>query len=216
MIQPSKAPCNDALAEQSELADDSQIISRLRAKGTEEFSALFERMRDQLKAMIAGRLDRRLHCRVDASDIVQETFVRAANGLATYLESPKVHPVVWLRLIGKHLVAETHRRHFRQKRTPDTEVRFGAEEDQLLVNFIADSLHSVHTALEREETVKRVFALMQEMPKIDREVLEMRHTEEMTLIEIADTLEIKLETAKKRYHRALGRFRELALASFNQ
>jgi RNA polymerase sigma-70 factor (ECF subfamily) len=132
------------------------------------------------------------------------------RGLPTFLEAPNVHPVVWLRLIGKHLVAETHRRHFRAKRSPDREAPNVDNDNELVVNHIADSIQSVHTAIAREELVIKVRQLFTQMSDQDRDVLEMRHTEGLGLIEIARVLGISLDAAKKRYYRALARFRDVA------
>lgn len=178
--------------------------------GPETLAEMFIGVRDHLKVMISSRLDKRLQKRVDASDIVQEVYLRAMQGLPTFLQSPNVHPVVWLRLIGKHLVAETHRRHFRAKRSPDREAPNVDNDNDLVVNHIADSIQSVHTAIAREELVAEVRQLFTQMSDQDRDVLEMRHTEGLGLIEIAGVLGISLDAAKKRYYRALARFRDVA------
>ncbi|HBJ36415.1 MAG TPA: RNA polymerase factor sigma-70 [Planctomycetaceae bacterium] len=178
--------------------------------GPDTLAEMFIDVRDHLKAMISARLDKRLQTRVDASDIVQEVYLRAMQGLPTFLQSPNVHPVVWLRLIGKHLVAETHRRHFRAKRSPDREASNVDNDNDLVVNHIADSIQSVHTAIAREELVVKIRHLFTQMSDQDRDVLEMRHTEGLGLIEIAGVLGISLDAAKKRYYRALARFRDVA------
>lgn len=183
----------------------SQIVN-----GPETLARTFIGVRDHLKAMISARLDKRLLTRVDASDIVQEVYIRAMQGLPNFLESPPVHPVVWLRLIGKHLVAETHRRHFRAKRSPDREINNVDNNDDLVVNHIADSLQSVHATIAREELLLKVRNLFTQMSDQDRDVLEMRHTEGLSTSEIATLLGISVEAAKKRYYRALARFRDMA------
>lgn len=193
------------LSRGSNRENDQKLID-----GPESLAEMFIGVRDHLKTMISDRLDRRLQKRVDASDIVQEVYLRAMQGLPVFLESANVHPVVWLRLIGKHLVAETHRRHFRAKRSPDREAPNVDDDNALVVNQIADSIQSVHSAIARDELVSKVRQMFTQMSDQDRDVLEMRHTEGMGLIEIAAVLGISLDAAKKRYYRALGRFREVA------
>ncbi len=190
--------------------DNSQVLRRLVQGGAEALTTLFMERRDHLRTMISARLDRRLHARVDASDIVQEVYLRALKGLPTYLKSPNVHPIVWLRVIGKHLVTETHRRHFRAKRSPEHEVPAGEHGEFLWVNQLAESMQSVHSTLAHAELVRKVYELFGDMPQQDREVLEMRHAEGLSMKQIAELLEINLEATKKRYYRAVTRFRTLA------
>lgn len=191
-------------------SDASQILKRLQDGGQEELTQLFMKLRPQIRGMVESRLDRRLLSRVDASDIVQETFVRASQNFASYLNSPKVHPVVWLRLIGKHLIAETCRYHFRSKRTPDREQLVDDDGSDLLINKVADSMTSVGSVLDHAHMVQQVKSTLQQLAQIDREIIEMRHIEGLTLHEAADSLELSYETTKKRYFRAIKRFREYA------
>ena len=192
------------------LADDSQTLATLKADGDEAFAQLFARVRDQLKRMIERRLDFRLSARVDASDIVQEVYLRASHGLTGYLASPNVHPVVWLRLITKHMVAETHRRHFRAKRSPFQETTVDLGDGNLLANSMAAAVLSGNSSLGRREMMEQVRRRLAEMPQHEREVLEMRHIDSMSMHEIANSLDISTEAAKKRCYRAIARFRSLA------
>ena len=191
--------------------DNSKMLARLRVGGNEELAVIFTGLRDSIKQMVATRLDKRLHARVDASDIVQEAFVRASRALKSYLEAPNVHPVVWLRLIGKRIVAETHRLHFRDKRSPINEYSSDGNLSEILISQLAGSSESVDSNVARKELIQKTFEVLSQMPEQDREILEMRHTDEMSLKEIAELLEISIEAAKKRYQRALGRLRDLTV-----
>ena len=55
--------------------------------------------RHRLKQMVSIRLDARVQARVDASDVVQEAFVEAAQRYEDYLSSPTCPEFVWLRFI---------------------------------------------------------------------------------------------------------------------
>ena len=188
---------------------ESATLKQLKEGGEEELTNLFMRVRPHIRQMIDIRLDRRLHSRVDASDIVQETYVRARQGLATFLQSPKMDPLTWLRLIGKHLIAEIHRHHFRSKRSPEREQKWGDDSSDMLVNRIADSMHSMGAHIDQKHLLDQVRSSMDQLSFNDREIIEMRHVDELSIQEAADTLEISFEAAKKRYHRAICRFREL-------
>lgn len=182
---------------------------QLQLGGPEELTNLFSHLRPHLRKMVEIRLDRRLHSRVDASDIVQETYVRARQGLDAFLESPKMDPLTWLRLIGKHLIAEIHRHHFRSMRSPEREQHWEDNSSDLLINRIADSIHSFGAAIDQNQLLERVRTLMDQLSLNDREIIEMRHVDEMSMQQAAESLGITFEAAKKRHHRALSRFREL-------
>ncbi len=113
----------------------------------QRLSEVFMLYRDHLREMIRLRLDPRLHSRVDESDVVQEVFLRANQNLEAYSKQSDIPPLVWLRQIGKHLVAETHRHHFRSKRNPRMECQFTVEESDLLENFLAQSVESLGAKL---------------------------------------------------------------------
>lgn len=147
---------------------------------------------------------------IDEIGIVQEAFVRANNTLDGYLKAPEMHPVVWLRLIAKHVVTETHRRHFRDKRSPAREQNWVHENEDPLVNSLADSMRSVGSTVDSRELFEKVREKLTLLSENDREMLEMRHVEGLSLEEAAASLELTVEAAKKRYYRALKRFKEIA------
>ena len=186
---------------------DSTILNRLHAKGVEELAALFDRQRSNLKALVAGRIQGKLAARFDASDVVQETFVRASTQLASYLEKPTLHPTVWLRILCKQLLAENIRRHLRLRRSPRFETQDAG--DQVIADRLADSLDSIRDESERNAILQKVRAILSKLEPTDREIIDMRHAEGLSFNEISTLLEMKMETAKKRYYRALEKFRVL-------
>ena len=98
-----------------------ELIEDLRNGGIEELSKQFMSLRPTIRAMIASQFKGKLLSRLDASDIVQETFIRACRMLECYLESPKVNPAIWLRTLSKQIMAEMIRKQLRLKRTPNSE-----------------------------------------------------------------------------------------------
>lgn len=173
---------------------------------------LLERYRGYLKRMVAVRLDRRLAARVDASDIVQETLVEAARRLDDYLRNRPLPFYGWLRGLAGERVIDTHRRHVTSKRRTVTLERRDldlpdASADQLVRRlFAADTSPSNH--LMRQERHERLKAALGSLSHRDREVLVMRHLEQLSTAEIAQVLEISEPAVKSRLLRALVRMRE--------
>ncbi|MFK7770064.1 MAG: RNA polymerase sigma factor [Mariniblastus sp.] len=188
--------------------DSSRIIERLREGGVDELSKQFMQLRPSIRTMIASRIHGKLLSRLDASDIVQETFIRASKMLQSYLANPTIHPTIWLRALSKQIMAETVRKQYRLKRSPEFE-QHNFDSDHM-AEVLSDSLESVGQKLQRVELVARIRDLLLQLPVTDREILEMRHTEVFSFQEIGDLLDINMEAAKKRYYRALDRFRSLA------
>lgn len=182
------------------------IIVRLRNQGESELGRLLECQRAHLKRFVDCRINQRLNARIDASDVIQEVYVRACNGLQNYLSSPVVPPLIWLRKLSKQILSEIHRKQFRQIRSPHQEQ---LDFDERFVCHMIDSTESVRTRVGRKEIAAKIRLLLTQLNEVDREVLEMRHMEGYSIREIANMLDLKQEAVKKRYYRALERFREI-------
>ena len=101
----------DALA-----PDTEELLRRSVGGDSSATAALLDRHRDQLRRMIAVRLDARIAARVDPSDVIQETLAVAHRQLSEYLPKRPLPFYLWLRRIACDRLADLHRRHFRAKR----------------------------------------------------------------------------------------------------
>lgn len=192
-----------------------ETLERLRAGDSRAVSRFLEAIRPRLRRMLDQGLNPRIRARLDASDIVQETLLRVSNALPVYLRDPKVPPAIWIRLVGKQVASEMHRAQFRGKRTPAREIGWDSVGGDLIVNRVADTIQGVWDGISVNEVRTKVREAIAKLPVLDREILEMRHVEEYKLSEVAEALEISHEAAKKRYQRALARFRKLSGRLYN-
>jgi RNA polymerase sigma-70 factor (ECF subfamily) len=167
--------------------------------------------------MIALRLDARILGKVDSEDVLQDAFVVASRRTEDYLEQPTVPFFVWLRQITSQVLIDTHRRYLGAKmRDVSQEValhRVGSPSasSAFLAAQLADSLTSPSQFAVREETVLEMKAALETLGEIDREVLVLRHLEELSNNEVAEILGIDKFAASKRYLRALKRLRTAML-----
>lgn len=191
--------------EQANCSDYSELLDQLRKGGVEELSRQFIKLRPALRAMLAGRLQKKLLNRLDASDVVQETFLRASRNLDGYLADPKSHPFAWLKTLSNQILAELERNQFRQKRSPEVE-QHNVGNDQV-VEYLTDSLDSASQQMQRDELIESVRSSLQLIPFGDRQIIELRHGETSSFGRIAELLGISMEAAKKRYYRAIDRLR---------
>jgi RNA polymerase sigma-70 factor, ECF subfamily len=199
--------------------DDTDHLVRAAAAGDPAAqAALFTRYRDRLRRMVAFRMDPRLHGRVDPSDIVQEASVEAWRRLADYLAHPAAPFFLWLRGVAGNKLREAHRHHLGAEmrdarrevalhRGAAPETTSAALAEQLLGNLTRPSEAAV-----RIEMKLRLQEALNGMDPIDREVLALRHFEQLTPTETAEVLGIKEKAAGMRYVRALRRLKE-ALAT---
>jgi RNA polymerase sigma-70 factor (ECF subfamily) len=174
---------------------------------------LLARHRGRLKRMVKLRLDPRVQGRVDPSDIVQEAFLEVSRKLADYLREPKLPFYLWLRLLTGQKLALTHRQHLGvQARDAGREVSLyrGAYPEASSAALAAQLLGHLTTpsqAALKAELKVRVQEALNSMSELDREVLALRHFEQLSNSEIAQVLGIKESTASNRYFRALERLR---------
>lgn len=191
------------------------IIARLRAAAPGALAALFNLYRDRLRRMIDLRIDPRLRSRLDASDILQEAYLDVSRDLDSYLADPKIRPFLWMRIhVGRRL-AIAHRQHL------GTRMRDAGLEISLNHHAIPEAssaglalmLIGRHTspsqAAQRAERLMRVRDALNGLEPLDREILALRHFEQLSRAEAAAALGIDPETGAKRYFRALKRLKDV-------
>ena len=194
--------------------ETDELIERAARGDSAARHDLLARHRDRLKRMVAVRLDRRLAARVDPSDIVQEALLDAHRDLSDYLHRRPLPLYPWLRQFAWDRLLKCHRAHLRvQKRSvgreEPRELALPEESAVLLAHRLIAAGTSPSRRLIRDELRQRIRAALEAAPPRDREVLVMRHLEEMTAAEIAAALGITERAAKSRHTRALERLRGL-------
>jgi len=201
----------------SPMNDDSLQIARLQTGGDQALAEAITQIESRLQQTVALRMDPRLSRRVDAADVLQEAFLEARKRLSRYLQEPAVPVFVWLRGVVLDTLADFHCRHLGAKMRDVTQEVYiqcpvsSQASSVALAALLAGDFTSPSQAAIREETVAQVEGLLDRMDQIDREVLILRHLEELSNDEVAAVLGVKKAAASRRYMRALARFREVLL-----
>jgi RNA polymerase sigma-70 factor, ECF subfamily len=196
-------------------AETSRLLESARAGDRAAWNALFSRYRARLRRMVELRLDRRLQARIDASDVVQDAYLTAITGLEEYLREPKFPLFLWLRLMVGDQLLKLHRHHLgTQMRDAGLEVSlyhgaFPAASSAALAAQLLGKHTSPTQAAVRAERMMRLQEALNTLDPMDREVLSLRHFEQMTLAETALSLGIQEAAAAKRYVRALKRLKAI-------
>ncbi len=207
----------------SVIADNSSETDRLlqRAAGGDEESwgTLLTRHEGKLRRMVSLRMDQRMQGRVDSQDIVQEAYLEVSKLRADYLRQPALPFVLWLRGIVGNKLRELHRHHLgTQMRDAGREVPLyhGAMPEATSAALAARLLgHATRPseAAARAEAKALLLAALNAMDPIDREILALRHFEQLTPAETAQVLGIKEKAAGMRYVRAIKRLKEILAAT---
>src|SRR6516165_2928223 len=199
-------------------AGSVDLIERARSGDRAALNDLLARHRDRLCRMVEMRLDTRLQARLDASDVVQEVYVEVAERLEQYFRDPKLPFFLWLRLVVGERLMKLHRHHLgTQMRDAGREVSLyrgalPAASSAALAARLLGRHTSPTQAILRAERILRLQEALNALDPIDREVLSLRHFEELTAAETARALGIEESAAAKRYFRALKRLREVLTA----
>jgi RNA polymerase sigma-70 factor (ECF subfamily) len=200
------------------IADD--LIAKMRGGSQQALAEVFSHYRQRLQRIIQFRLDYRLAGRVSDSDVLQETYIAAAKRLQHFSGQQEMPAFLWLRLLVGQQLIDLHRQHLRaemrdvrkevslqhQAPSPHTSVAIAAQ--------LVGAMTAVSEVVARAERIERLEATLNQMDPIDREVIALRHFEELSNVETAKVLGIQQAAASKRYIRAMSRLGEL-MAEFS-
>jgi RNA polymerase sigma-70 factor (ECF subfamily) len=196
-------------------SDTRHWLERAAAGDAGGWSMLVSRYHARLRRMVALRLDVRLQGRVDPSDVLQDAYLEATARLAEYLRNPVLPFFLWLRLLAGSRLAKLHRRHLgTQLRDAGREVSLyrgampEASSAALAARLLGKECRPSEVAV-RAEMKLRLQEALNRMEPLDREVLALRHFEQLTNAETARVLELSEGTASKRYVRALKKLKEI-------
>ena len=204
---------NPLMADKS--ASESDLLRLIKAGDERALVELFARHRDRLKRMVRLRLDRRLQGRVDPSDVVQEAHIEVLRRAGEYVRGPSMPAFLWFRFLTGERLMHAHRRHLgTQMRDVGQEIslQHGAFPQATSVSLAAMLLGRITSptlAAQRAEMQVRLQSILNQMDPIDREVLTLRHFEELSNSETARVLGLEKTAASNRYIRALKRLKDV-------
>ena len=194
---------------------DEELLDAARQGDEAALAVLVERHRDRLERMVRLRMDRRLQGRADPADVVQDAYLAVRGKFPQYCTDSRLPFFLWLRLeVGQKLV-DVHRFHL------GTKMRDAGQEVSLyrgalpqvtslsLAEHLLGKLTAASQAAMRAELKLRVQQALNGMDPQDREVLILRHFEELSNAETAQLLGIKPTAAVNRYVRALKRLKDV-------
>ncbi|MCA9265379.1 MAG: sigma-70 family RNA polymerase sigma factor [Planctomycetales bacterium] len=195
-------------------SDTQVLLSLARTGDLSAVNELLGRHRPRLRRMVASRIDSRLASRVDPSDVVQDVMVDAARRIDSYLASGDTIFYVWLRQIAWDRLVDLYRAHIRADKR--SVLRECSLDGHLSGDSVLQLAHQLSmgdagpaTRVMQAELKQRVIAAMEHLTDHDREILALRHLEQLSVREIAETLSISESAVTTRHLRAIQRLRAL-------
>jgi RNA polymerase sigma-70 factor (ECF subfamily) len=199
----------------SDSLQNATLLDRAQRGDKQALGELMALHRDRLRRMVQLRMDRRLRGRLDASDVIQEAFLEAATRFDEYARGRPMPFFLWLRFITGQRLLGAHRRHLGVRaRDARREVALyrgslpEATSESLAAQLLGRLTSPSHAAV-RAELQIRLQETLNSMEETDREILALRHFEQLSCAESAEELGIEEPAASSRYYRALKRLRAL-------
>ena len=196
-------------------SETQQLLEQARQGDAAAVNQLLDRHRAALRRLVDLRMDRALVRRVDASDIVQDVMVEANRRLEEYLKNPGMPFHLWLRHMARDRLIDAHRRHrVAERRSLDREQPLVARHDLdrstlELAAQLCDQELTPAAAATWHELQRRFQQAVERLEEQDREIVLMRHFEEMSNQEVAEVLNLSAAAASMRYLRAMRRLRAM-------
>lgn len=183
------------------LVSDSELVT-LYIRGNEK---AFEKLVQRHKSRIYTTIYLIVKDQYVAEDLLQDTFIKAVDTIkgGRYNDEGKFLP--WIIRIAHNLAIDYFRR---DKRYPNVVFEDGSSVFNTL-DFSEDSVESIQI---RQETHEQLREMIQRLPDVQKQVLIMRHYEDMSFQEIADATGVSINTALGRMRYALINLRK----QFNQ
>ena len=193
--------------------ETNRLLQAAAVGDQQAWSALLIRHRQRLRRMVSLRTDERLQGQIDASDVLRRAGCEAAARLAEYLREPNMPFFLWMRSIAGETLAVQHRQ----------QIGSGTADPQEPVTLYRGSLPVATTATLASQLMGHQSRLTDDvirfkmkiylqqavngLDRLDREILTLRHFEQLSNVETAYVLDIDPSDASRRYIRALMRLK---------
>ena len=193
----------------------SELTTQMRQGSKDALATIFASYRERLRRIIQFRIDSRITARVSDSDVLQDTYIAAAKRLTHFSQQTEMPAFLWLRLLVKQQLVDIHRQHLKaEKRDARKEMglqpyQSSGQTSMALAVQLAGSITAASEVVAQAETIALLESSLNEMNETDREVIALRHFEELTNIETASVLNLQPSAASKRYLRAMSRLSKL-------
>ena len=174
---------------------DEELVEACQAGEASAFDVLVARWEDRVR----GAAYRFLSSEDEARDVAQETFLKAYRGLSGFKRQARFSS--WLYQIATNLCRDRLRR---RKTRPQVSLEALEEAGPVIV----ESRPGADERLLERDLAAAVRRAIHALPEEQREVVILKEYQELTFLEIAQTLDVPVSTVKTRLYRGLVQLRQ--------
>jgi RNA polymerase sigma-70 factor (ECF subfamily) len=189
-----------------------RLLGQARAGDAAALGQLFELYRNYLRLIARSLLDNALRMQLDASDLVQETFLKAHRQFAGFAGGSEPELIGWLRQILARTLADQAKYHRRKSRNLRRQVSL----EEMLEHAggaaqraLADSIPSPSSLAIRRERAVLLADALEKLPADHRQVFVLRNIEHIPFPEIAVRIGRSPGAARVLWTRAMRRLGKL-------
>jgi RNA polymerase sigma-70 factor, ECF subfamily len=164
---------------------------------------LLEEHRPALLKVLRWRMPKLLAATIDAEDIWGNVFFEARRKWPAFQSEQKMSPRAWLYRLALDCLSQEWKRVTREMRDVRKELPYPEHSTAQLGLGLIASITSPSSAAFRNEHIERMHQALDSLRPNDREILVMRHYDDLSFKEAAEILSITQNAATVRYWRAL-------------
>jgi RNA polymerase sigma-70 factor (ECF subfamily) len=186
------------------------LLSAIQKGEPEALDELLERYRPELRDFVHSHFDPRLRARIDPSDVVQDTQLEVTRRMADFLAQRPMPFHLWVRRKAIDRLRNLRRDHLKRARRSVAREEAMPDRSSLLVaRPLLARGSSPSQKAQAKELAERVSRAVAQLAPADREILLLRHADDLPFEEIGCLLDIEAVTARKRFGRALIRLQKV-------
>lgn len=187
-----------AIASRAEASHDIELVRRFNAGNESAFVEIMSRHSERVMSVAFGMLKNR----ADAEEIVQDTFIRAHRGLATFRGDSSL--ATWLHRISMNLSRNRYWYFFRRRRhvTLSLDCTFGDDGASSISDLVASGAADPAREAAVSEFTRLVASSMKRLTPDARKILVLRNTLDKSYGDIGHELGVNIGTVKSRIARA--------------
>lgn len=192
---------------------EAELVTRYQAGDSDALGELFVHLRPRLMRLVQLRMATQVRGRLDPDDVLQDAWLDVSRRFDEWLAQREsgMPLFLWVRFLTVQKLFQLQRKAGAGVRDVRREVPLRAGPSASVIDLaehLAGSFTSPSEGVARVERVAQLRRALDSLDEIDREVLTLRHFEELTNNEVASVLQITKAGASNRYVRALKRLRD--------